>query len=131
MIHAIPGRSARLAHRMAGVLAFAAVAALLVATSAAAADPAKVLRIASSDVTSLDPQQGTDLYSTNVAKHIFEALYQFDYLASPAKVIPNTAAGMPVVSADGRTWIIRLQRGILFTDDPAFHGRPRELVGAD
>ena len=32
-----------------------------------AADTHKVLRIASSDITSLDPQQGTDLYSTRVA----------------------------------------------------------------
>src|SRR5208337_295655 len=37
----------------------------------AAADPAKVLRISSYDIASLDPQQGTDLYSTRVASTIF------------------------------------------------------------
>ena len=82
---------------------------LFVPHGAHAADPAKVLRISLTDITSLDPQQGTDLYSTRVAGAIFEALYQFDYLATPAKVIPNTAAAMPEITDGGRTWTIRLQ----------------------
>jgi ABC-type transport system substrate-binding protein len=111
-------------------LAIAAVA-LLAADARGAADPAKVLRIASPDITSLDPQQGTDLYSTRVTSHIFEALYQFDYFATPAKVIPNTAEAMPEVTDGGRTWTMRLQKGILFADDPVFKGKPRELVAQD
>lgn len=99
--------------------------------AAAAADPAKVLRISSSDVSSLDPQQGTDIYSTRTTGLIFEGLYEFDYLATPAKVVPNTAIALPEISADGRTWLIRLKHGIHFTDDPAFKGRRRELVAED
>ena len=38
---------------------------------------------------------------------------------------------MPEVSADFRTWIVRLKRGIYFQDDPAFKGERRELVAAD
>ena len=67
----------------------------------AAADMHKVLRIASSDITSLDPQQGTDLYSTRVASAIFEALYEFEYLSTRSKVMPNTAAAMPVITNNG------------------------------
>ena len=85
-----------------------------------AADPSKVLRVSSYDIASLDPQQGTDLYSTRVAGTIFEALYQFDYLAEPTKVIPNTAESLPVITDGGRTWTIKLKRGILFSDAPAF-----------
>jgi ABC-type transport system substrate-binding protein len=96
-----------------------------------AADPAKVLRIASPDITSLDPQQGTDLYSTRVASALFEGLYQYDYLASPAEVIPNTAVAMPEITDGGRTWTIRVKRGIRFVDDPAFRGKPRALVAGD
>ncbi|HEX4883544.1 MAG TPA: ABC transporter substrate-binding protein, partial [Casimicrobiaceae bacterium] len=96
-----------------------------------AADAAKVLRIALDDITSLDPQQGTDLYSTRVTMHIFEGLYEFDYLASPARVVPNTAEALPVITDGGRTWTIRIKRGIRFTDDPAFGGKPRELVAED
>jgi oligopeptide transport system substrate-binding protein len=96
-----------------------------------AAGTDKVLRIASSDITSLDPQQGTDLYSTRVASAIFEALYEFEYLSTGSKVIPNTALAMPVVTDDGKTWTIRMKQGIQFADDPAFRGKPRELVAED
>jgi ABC-type transport system substrate-binding protein len=113
-------------------LAILALAAAMFAVAGTqAADPNKVLRIASNDITSLDPQQGTDLYSTRVTSHIFEALYQFDYFAVPATVIPNTAEAMPVITDGGRTWTIKLQKGIQFADDPAFRGKQRELVAQD
>ncbi len=112
----------------------AAALALIIALASAealGADPRKVLHIASPDITSLDPQQGTDLYSTRVALAIFEPLYEYDYFASPATVIADTAAAMPEVTDGGRTWTIRLRKGILFTDDPAFKGKPRELTAQD
>jgi ABC-type transport system substrate-binding protein len=111
--------------------AFMVAAALVAGSAQAGADPHKVLRIAFNDIASLDPQQPTDLYSTRLTSQVFEALYQFEYLATPAHVIPNTAAAMPQVSPDGRTWTITLQKGIRFTDDPAFKGKPRELVAQD
>jgi ABC-type transport system substrate-binding protein len=46
-------------------------------------------------------------------------------------VIPNTATAMPEIADGGRTWTIRLRRGIRFADDPAFKGKPRELVAGD
>jgi ABC-type transport system substrate-binding protein len=103
----------------------------LLAVTGNCADMKKVLRISSNDITSLDPQQGTDLYSTRVTSSIFEALYQFEYLSSGSKVVPNTADGMPVVTDDGKTWTIKLKKGILFADDPVFKGKARELVAAD
>jgi oligopeptide transport system substrate-binding protein len=113
-----------------------AMALLIAATALApdrahAADPSKVLRIASNDITSLDPQQGTDLLSTRVATQIFEALYQFDYFAMPAKVIPDTAEAMPVITDGGKTWTIKVRKGIYFADDPVFKGRKRELTAQD
>ena len=114
------------------LVAVCAMLAVAVACApASAADMRKVLRIASPDITSLDPQQGTDLYSTRVAQAIFEPLYQYDYFASPATVMPDTAASMPVITDGGRAWTIALQKGILFTDDSAFRGKPRELVAQD
>jgi ABC-type transport system substrate-binding protein len=124
------GISGRLSASILSALAIVAAVAA-VAAPVALADDAKVLRLALSDITSLDPQQITDLYSRRVADAIFEGLYQFDPIASPAKVVPNTATAMPEISADGRTWTIRIQPGILFGDDPAFNGKPRELVAAD
>jgi ABC-type transport system substrate-binding protein len=85
----------------------------------------------SSAETSLDPAKVNDLYSRTITPHIFEALYKYDHLARPAKIVPNLADGMPEVSADFRTWTIKVRRGIYFADDPAFKGRKRELVAQD
>ena len=81
--------------------------------------------------TSFDPTKISDLYSRIITAHMFEALYRLDYLARPAKVVPHTAVAMPEVSEDFRTWTIRIRPGIYFVDDPAFKGKPRELIAAD
>jgi ABC-type transport system substrate-binding protein len=94
--------------------------------------PPKVLRYAFRVAeTGFDPAQIIDLYSRTVTPHIFEAPYHYDHLARPAKIKPHTADGMPEVSADFRTWTVRLKPGIHFADDVAFGGRPRELVAED
>src|SRR4051812_12849086 len=104
------------------------VALLRIGDAVAAADMGKVLRLSSNDITSCDPQQGTALYSTRVPSAIFEALYQFKSLSTGSKVIPNTADALPVIADGGKTWTMRLKKGILFADDPVFKGKPRELV---
>ena len=81
--------------------------------------------------TGFDPQATSDYYSSHVERAIFEPLYTFDYLARPHRIVPNTAAAMPEISADGRTWKIRIRPGIHFADDPAFKGRKRELIADD
>ena len=92
----------------------------------------KVLRVAFPVAeTGFDPARIVDLYSRTVTPHIFEALYAYDHLARPFRIVPLTAAGMPEHSADFRTWTVRLKPGIFFADDPAFKGRRRELVAAD
>ncbi|MBX3621664.1 MAG: bicyclomycin resistance protein [Rhizobacter sp.] len=97
-----------------------------------AAPGAKVLRYGFLVAeTGFDAGQIQDLYSAIVAAHIFDAPYRYDHLARPAKIRPNTAADMPEVSADFRTWTIRLKPGTYFADDPAFKGRKRELVAQD
>jgi ABC-type transport system substrate-binding protein len=117
--------------RSARLLAAAALA-LVFAHPAAAADPAKVIR----DVfpvaeTGFDPQAVHDLYSATVVQALFETLYTYDYLARPAKVIPLAADGMPQVSDNGRTYVVRLKKGIHFAPDPAFGGAKRELTAED
>ena len=72
-----------------------------------------------------------DLYSAHVLTSIFETLYTYDYLARPAKLIPHVATAMPEVSADGLTYTIHIKKGIYFTADPAFKGKPRELTAYD
>ena len=108
--------------------------ALLAATALAAnaADPNKVFRYAFEIAeTSFDPHRVSDLYSNIVNGSIFDAPLQYDYLARPSKLKPNTAVALPEVSADGTTYTVRIKPGIFFTDDPAFKGQKRELVAQD
>jgi ABC-type transport system substrate-binding protein len=81
--------------------------------------------------TGFDPAQLSDLYSRILTANIFDALYAYDYLARPAKLVPNIAEGMPEVSADFKTFTVRIRQGIYFDDDPAFVGKKRELTAAD
>ena len=109
---------------------FAAVS--TVVRPAAAADMNKTLRVAFQVAeTGFDPQAVSDLYSEFVNRHVFDALYYYDYLARPYKLVPNTAAGMPEISPDGLTWTIRIRKGIYFAPDPAFNGQKRELTAND
>jgi len=121
----------------------AAACGLALAAGATAADPApantapaaaslKVLRYAMRVAeTGFDPAQVTDLYSATMIGNIFDAPYQHEFLARPVRVRPNAAAAMPEVSADFRTFTVRIRPGIYFADDPAFKGVRRELVAAD
>ncbi|MBI5259362.1 MAG: bicyclomycin resistance protein [Burkholderiales bacterium] len=115
-----------------------ALACLLAAASAwatapaGAAEPRKVLHVAfQAAETSLDPAKVNDTYSRTITPHIFEALFRYDPLARPVKVLPLLAEGMPEVSADFTVWTVKVRRGIYFSDDPAFKGRRREVVAQD
>lgn len=93
---------------------------------------AKVMRYAFRVAeTGFDPAKVTDIYSRIVTQHIFEGLFTYDHLARPAKLKPLTAAALPEVSADFRTWTIRIQPGIYFADHPVFKGKKRELTAED
>jgi ABC-type transport system substrate-binding protein len=115
-----------------GLLLSLVLALALAPAPALAADPAKVLRYAL-DVaeTTLDPQRVSDIYSMTVTSAIFETPLDYDYLARPLRLKPLTLAAMPEVSADGRTYTLRVKPGIYFDDHPAFKGRKRELTAAD
>jgi oligopeptide transport system substrate-binding protein len=120
--------------RAAAIALLASIVAFIAPPAVAAdwADPAKVLRIAFPiDVSGLDPAGTQETYATVVEGRIFDALYQWDYLARPYRFVPSIATGMPEISADGRAWTIRIRSGIYFADDPAFAGKKRELTATD
>ena len=94
--------------------------------------PQRVLRYAFQIAeTGFDPAQISDTYSRTVTSHLFEALYAFDHLARPARVLPLTAEGPPEVDGEFRRWTVKVRPGIYFADDAAFKGARRELVAAD
>jgi ABC-type transport system substrate-binding protein len=99
---------------------------------AIAADPAKIIRIALPVAEStFDPLQQRDIYSAAITEAIFDAMLQYDYLARPPKLIPNTLEGMPLANAAGTEYTFQLRRGIYFDEDQALKGRRRELTAQD
>lgn len=114
------------------LLALATSLALASGTGFAAAAAPKVLRYAFPIAeTGFDPAQISDLYSRTVAANIFEAPLTYSYLARPAVVVPQTAAALPEISDDARSFTFRIRPGIYFADDPVFKGVKRELTAAD
>ena len=97
-----------------------------------AADPGKIIRtVFEAADDGFDMVRTQNYYSGWVADAIFETLLTYDYLARPAKLIPNTAEAMPSVSDDGKTFIFKIKKGIFFTPDTAFKGEKRELTATD
>jgi len=110
------------------------LAAVLAAASLAApaADPRKVIRTAvPSAERGFDCARESDEFTGELCDNIFDALLQYDHLARPVKLQPRAAVSLPEVTDGGRTYTFRIKPGIFFTDDPAFGGKPRELVAAD
>ena len=101
-------------------------------TAVSAASPDKVLHyVFMAAETGFDPAVAHDMYSSQVIRSVYETLYTYDYLARPVRLVPSTAESMPVVSDHGKTYTIRLKRGIYFSDDPVFRGTRRELTASD
>ncbi|MFL5506081.1 MAG: ABC transporter substrate-binding protein, partial [Gemmatimonadales bacterium] len=114
------------------VYALAGLALAAGAASHAAWAQQKVLRY-NFDVaeTSADPHRVSDIYSNTVISAIFDSPLDYDYLARPLKLKPATLVAMPEVSADGKTFTMRVKPGIYFNVDPAFYGQKRELTAHD
>ncbi len=127
-----PPRAGLLRLNRRAALGAAAAWPALARAAAADARPPRTLRVAFDFAeTGFDPAQVSDASSLRINAHIFEPLLSYDHLARPAKLVPLTAAALPEVLDGGRRFVFELQRGILFADDPAFGGRPRELTAAD
>lgn len=78
-----------------------------------------------------DPVEISDLYSSNVIANLFDAPLNYDFLARPSKLVPNTLEAMPEITGEGTVYTMRVKPGIFFIDDPLFKGVKRELVAED
>ena len=100
-------------------------------TTAHAAEK-KVLKIAfRAAETGFDPQRIEDRYSVGICENIFDSLLTYDWLARPVKLMPQIVEAVPVGEEGGTRFTFRIKRGIYFSDDPVFKGKPRELVAKD
>jgi oligopeptide transport system substrate-binding protein len=97
-----------------------------------AADVSKTLRgVYTIAETSFDPARAWDAPSDAIVEHIYDPMLEYEYLARPVRLKPNTLERLPEVSGDGAVYLCRIRKGIYFAPDPAFAGKRRELVAAD
>jgi oligopeptide transport system substrate-binding protein len=92
----------------------------------------KVIKIAfRAAENGFDPQQIEDRYSVGICENIFESFLTYDWLARPVKLAPQTVEKVPEGEEGGTRYTFRIKPGILFSDDPVFKGKKRELVAKD
>ncbi len=65
------------------------------------------------DPPTLDPALASDSYSQFVIRQLYSGLVAFD---DNLKIVPDLAASLPSVSADGKTYTFSLRTGVYFTD---------------
>lgn len=112
--------------------ALATLIMLTIPCASHAADSGKTLRLTfQAAETGFDPPRVSDYYSGTIIEAIFDPLLTYDYLARPAKLVPNAAESLPRITNKGKTYTIKIRKGIYFTSDPAFKGRKRELTAED
>jgi peptide/nickel transport system substrate-binding protein len=80
-----------------------------------AQDKGGVINVATiGEPPTLDPMTSTADLVGIVTQHIFETLYTFD---KSWNVTPLLAESLPQISADGKTYTIKLRTGIKFHDN--------------
>ena len=85
-----------------------------------------------SKVQTLDPANIGDVSSHAVGSEIFECLYEYHYLKRPYEIIAMLADGLPEVSQDRLTFVIKIKKGVYFHEDECFGPeRTRELKSDD
>lgn len=83
-------------------------------------------------IRGMDPMSMRDVYSMSVASQMYETLFQYHYLKRPYEIVPMLADGMPDISEDRCTYVIKIKKGIYFQDDECFErGKGRELKAED
>jgi peptide/nickel transport system substrate-binding protein len=70
------------------------------------------------DPDALDPATSTTLYGREVFMSMCQKLYDIN---AQSQIVPQLAASMPQVSADGKTVTIKLRSGITFNDGTPFN----------
>lgn len=94
-------------------------------------DERVVYLVSPEKIAGFDPINASDMYSSNEMGKVYEALFEFHPLKRPYELIPNLAAEMPTVSADGLTYTVKIKKGVFFHESPAFNGQKRELKAED
>ena len=91
-----------------------------------------LVTVSEANIKGLDPVQADDLYTIREVTKVYESLLEYHYLKRPCELVPNLAAALPTVSADGLVYTFTIKQGVKFHDNACFPGgQGRELVAED
>ena len=65
------------------------------------------------DITSLDPAHVDSAVDITYLSEVFTGLYKFD---NSLNIVPDGAASMPQIAADGKTWTFKLRHDVKFSN---------------
>lgn len=85
----------------------------------------------STTVPTLDPAISYDTVSSKVVYQVYESLYEYEYLIRPYQLKPLLAEDMPIVSDSGKTYRIKIKKGITYHSSKAFNGLTRQVKAQD
>ncbi len=92
----------------------------------------KILNLSmSSEISTLDPANSYDGISAQIVYQVLETLYEYDYEQRPFILKPLLAESFPIISKDKKKYTFKIRPGILYQEDPCFHGKKRFLVAQD
>ncbi len=97
-------------------------------------DPGRLYTAFVVNLKSLDPAICNDVDGAAIIGNVYECLYNYKYGVKPYELFPQLAADMPEVSEDGRTYTVKLRKGIHFYDPwkKAFEeGKGPEMKASD
>ena len=69
---------------------------------------------------SLDPLQGSSVYSQAMLTLVYDTLFRYSYFKRPRSLVPSLATQMPEFSEDGTMVTIDLRQNVIFADSGAF-----------
>ncbi len=84
-----------------------------------------------SEVDSLDPARAYDSVSSTLVYSIYETLFEYHYLKRPYTLKPLLAEAMPTLSADRKTYTIKIKKNVLYHPNPCFKGKERFVQAQD
>lgn len=84
-----------------------------------------------STISTLDPAISYDGASSQIVYQTYETLYEYHYLKRPYTLKPLLAESMPIIEDGGKSYKIKIKKGILYHDSPSFKGKKRFLKAQD
>src|SRR5262249_10860762 len=79
-------------------------------------DPDALFTTYASNLRSLDAGKISDVPAAQIGGYVYECLYNYDYYKRPYELVPELAESLPQISEDGKTFTIKLKKGIHFFD---------------